>query len=152
MGMLEGAAGFGTSGYPLSSALRGGHGSPPPAQAGWVGDAASQPSHDGVGQPSLGWSHQLSLGGWLSTLHHGQQQSCWSLGPGAWGLLPPPMSPPLAAVSWCRPEERQNQSLGGGTKDPYSAGAPRLCPVPPHRGTAWDGDRGLTPFYFNCWL
>lgn len=76
MGMPEGAAGFGTSGYPLSSALRGGHGSPPPAQAGWVGDAASQPSHNGVGQPSLGWSHQLSLGGWLSTLHHGQQQSC----------------------------------------------------------------------------
>lgn len=64
-----------------------------------------------MGQPSWGWSHQLSLGGWLSILHRGQEQSCWSLGLGAWVLLPPTMSPLLVAMPRCRPEEKQNWSL-----------------------------------------
>lgn len=135
MGMLASAPGFSSNCDGRSSALRAGHGSPSPGTGGWH-RTASTPLTPPV---SLGWSHQLSRGVWLSTLRHGWGQ------PLSW--VPGSSCHPPCPLCWCqRQQERQNRSLRAGTEDSHGTGAPHLC----RAETARDGAGGLA--FLLRWL
>ena len=143
VGMLEGAPGFGTSCYGLSSALRAGHRFPPPGTGCWGGRCSSHPSKPSCDVwGSRAWAGPISSA-WVGGSAPSTAARSNPAGALGW-VLGNSCHPPCPLYWWLCPgaDQRRGRTSGcrQGQRNPVALEplASARHPVPPRRDSpAW---------------